>query len=45
MLDSVPDAKLAVEQMFRSLAEIDLEGRIVRRARFFKELVAETGVA
>jgi tetratricopeptide (TPR) repeat protein len=35
---------LAVEQLFRAIAEIDSEGRIVRRARVFKDLVAETGV-
>jgi hypothetical protein len=34
-----------VEQMFRSLAEIDTQGRIVRRGRKFKELVDETGIA
>ena len=36
--------ELAVEQTFRSLAEIDTEGRIIRRGRQFKELVAESGV-
>jgi tetratricopeptide (TPR) repeat protein len=44
ILQSLSGAELAVEQAFRSLAEIDLEGRVVRRARLFKELLAETGV-
>jgi tetratricopeptide (TPR) repeat protein len=35
---------LTVEQVFRALAEIDAEGRIVRRARLFRELRAETGM-
>jgi hypothetical protein len=35
---------LAVEQLFRSIAEIDSEGRIVRRACLFKQLLAETGI-
>lgn len=36
---------LAVEQLFRSIAEIDGEGRIVRRARLFQQVLDETGVA
>ncbi len=44
LLAELADKELAVEQIFRSLAEIDSEGRIVRRARLFKELLAETGV-
>ena len=33
----------AVEQVFRALAELDREGRAVRRARRFASLYAETG--
>jgi tetratricopeptide (TPR) repeat protein len=44
ILADLSGAELAVEQTFRSLAEIDSEGRIVRRTRLFKELLAETGV-
>ena len=43
LFDELADKKLTVEQAFRSLAEIDSEGRIVRRARLFRELLAETG--
>ena len=35
---------LAVEQLFRCIAETDSEGRIVRRARLFKQLQEETGI-
>ena len=44
VLKSLAGDELAVEQIFRSLAEIDLEGRVVRRARLFKELLVETGI-
>jgi tetratricopeptide (TPR) repeat protein len=44
VLKSLPSDELTVEQTFRSLAEIDNEGRIIRRARLFKDLLAETGV-
>jgi tetratricopeptide (TPR) repeat protein len=44
VLKGLSDVELTVEQTFRSLAEIDSEGRIVRRARLFRELLAETGV-
>jgi tetratricopeptide (TPR) repeat protein len=44
ILKDLSGNKLAVEQTFRSLAEIDSDGRIVRRARFYKDLRAETGV-
>jgi energy-coupling factor transporter ATP-binding protein EcfA2 len=35
--------KLAVEQAFRALSELDREGRAVRRALRFDQLLAETG--
>jgi tetratricopeptide (TPR) repeat protein/energy-coupling factor transporter ATP-binding protein EcfA2 len=44
ILKDLSGTELAVEQTFRSLAEIDSEGRIVRRACFFKDLRAETGM-
>ena len=44
ILEGLRGAELAVQQVFRSLAEIDLEGRIVRRALPYKDLLAETGV-
>jgi tetratricopeptide (TPR) repeat protein len=44
ILQSLRGAEMAVEQTFRSLAEIDHEGRIVRRPRLYRELLAETGV-
>ncbi len=44
LLAELSDKELAVEQTFRSLAEIDGEGRIVRRARLFSELCNETGL-
>src|SRR5271166_2164009 len=37
--------KLAVEQAFRALSELDREGRAIRRALRFNGLLAETGVA
>jgi tetratricopeptide (TPR) repeat protein/energy-coupling factor transporter ATP-binding protein EcfA2 len=36
--------KLACEQMFRALAEIDRDGRIIRRARSYEQLFKECGV-
>lgn len=44
VFEEVSDKALAVEQAFRSLAEIDSQGRIVRRARLYRDLLAETGV-
>ncbi|SDR64119.1 hypothetical protein SAMN05519103_09421 [Rhizobiales bacterium GAS113] len=44
ILLSVPDGGLAVEQVFRALAEIDKEGRATRRALPFTQLVNETGL-
>ncbi|MBW8709442.1 MAG: hypothetical protein JF627_09320 [Alphaproteobacteria bacterium] len=35
---------LAVEQMFRAIAEIDNDGRVIRRALPFHSLRAETGI-
>jgi hypothetical protein len=37
--------KLAVEQVFRALSEVDKDGRATRRALPFAQLVAETGVS
>ena len=39
-----PMLQLAVEQIFRALSELDKEGRAIRRALRFQQLVAETGV-
>ena len=36
--------ELAVEQTFRALAELDREGRAIRRARLRSQLLAETGI-
>ena len=44
VLDSLNGLLLTVEQVFRALAEIDAEGRIIRRARLFRELRGETGM-
>ena len=44
VLASLPGLELAVEQVFRALAEIDREGRAIRRALRLDQLVAETGV-
>jgi tetratricopeptide (TPR) repeat protein len=44
ILASLPGLELAVEQVFRALAEIDKEGRAIRRAISFGQLVAETGI-
>jgi tetratricopeptide (TPR) repeat protein len=41
---SGPKLQLAVEQVFRALSELDGEGRAIRRALRFSQLVAETGV-
>ena len=45
VLDGLTGLQLTVEQAFRALAEIDAEGRIIRRARLFKELRGETGMS
>ena len=39
-----PTLQLAVEQIFSALSELDKEGRAIRRALRFSQLVAETGV-
>ena len=39
-----PTLQLAVEQTFSALSELDKEGRAIRRALRFSQLVAETGV-
>jgi tetratricopeptide (TPR) repeat protein len=44
ILANLPGDDLAVEQAFRALAEIDKEGRAIRRALMFPQLLAETGV-
>jgi tetratricopeptide (TPR) repeat protein len=44
IVSSLPDDKEAtVEQIFRTLAEIDKDSRAVRRARTLAQLIAETG--
>ena len=43
-LTSVPGLELAVELVFRSLSEVDKEGRATRRALPFAQLLAETGI-
>jgi tetratricopeptide (TPR) repeat protein len=47
ILRELPGAKLqlAVEQTFCALSELDKEGRAIRRALPFSQLLAETGVA
>ena len=44
-LPNAPKKKLAVEQAFRALSEVDREGRAIRRALRFDKLLAETGVS
>ncbi|MGH6783449.1 MAG: hypothetical protein ACREBP_02375, partial [Sphingomicrobium sp.] len=39
-----PQLQLAVEQSFRALSELDKDGRAIRRALRFSQLLAETGV-
>lgn len=43
IFSSLPGREKIVEQIFRALAEIDSEGRAVRRARSLGQLIAETG--
>jgi hypothetical protein len=45
ILQSLAGKEKAVEQTFRALAEIDKDGRAVRRARPLSQLVAETGAS
>jgi WD40 repeat protein/energy-coupling factor transporter ATP-binding protein EcfA2 len=44
VMASLPGLELAVEQVFRALSEVDKEGRATRRALFFSQLLAETGI-
>ncbi len=44
VMASLPGLELAVEQVFRALSERDQDGRAVRRALPYRQLVAETGV-
>jgi hypothetical protein len=44
ILRALPGLEIAVEQVFRALSELDKEGRAVRRALPFAQLVAEAGV-
>ena len=44
ILQSLVGSEAWVAQIFRALAEIDREGRIIRRSCRFNKLVAETGV-
>src|SRR4029453_1897496 len=39
-----PTLQVAVEQVFSAVSELDKEGRAIRRALRFSQLVAETGV-
>jgi tetratricopeptide (TPR) repeat protein len=45
ILASLPGLELAVEQVFRALAEVDRAGRAIRRAIPFAQLIAETGIS
>ncbi len=45
IFDQCPGKELAIEQAFRSLSEVDREGRAIRRALRFDKLLAETGVS
>ncbi len=42
---ALAELQLAVEQAFRALSEIDRDGRAIRRALRFSQLLAETGVS
>ena len=42
VMASLPGKELAIEMVFRSLSEIDREGRATRRGRTFAQLVDET---
>lgn len=44
ILSGLRDVELAVEQTFRALSEIDREGRAIRRALPYSQLLDETGV-
>ena len=44
ILSSLSGLEIVVEQVFRALAEVDKEGRAIRRALPFRQLLAETGV-
>ncbi len=43
ILEHLAVPKLAVEQVFRALGDVDKEGRAIRRALPFAQLLAETG--
>jgi tetratricopeptide (TPR) repeat protein len=43
--DLGPGLELAVTQVFSALSELDKEGRAIRRALRFSQLVAETGIS
>jgi len=43
ILAALPGMEKTVEQIFRALAEVDKEGRAIRRARPLAQLIAETG--
>ena len=45
ILKSLPGSELAVAQVFRALAEIDRDGRIIRRSLHYSQLLAETNIA
>jgi tetratricopeptide (TPR) repeat protein len=43
IVKSLPGKEQTVERIFRALAEVDKEGRAIRRARPLAQLIAETG--
>jgi tetratricopeptide (TPR) repeat protein len=43
IVKSLAGREQTVEQVFRALAEVDKEGRAIRRARTLSQLIAETG--
>ncbi|WP_271569973.1 nSTAND1 domain-containing NTPase [Bradyrhizobium sp. CCBAU 11386] len=45
IFSSLPGREKIVEQVFRALAEIDSEGRAVRRARSLGQLIGESGAS
>jgi energy-coupling factor transporter ATP-binding protein EcfA2 len=45
IMGDLPGLEWTIEKTFRALAEIDRDGRAIRRSRLFKQLKDETGVA
>jgi tetratricopeptide (TPR) repeat protein len=44
ILSGLPGLEFAIELVFRALADFDKDGRVIRRAIPFKQLLAETGL-